>query len=62
MTHEKMYLSHRQTAKAQASLLIRAVSQEPSLFAYTIKGVRETSLTIFSGWTCAFEGFQTTQR
>ena len=29
------YLSHRRPAKAQASLRIRAVSPEPSLFAHT---------------------------
>ena len=29
------YLSHRRPAKAQASLCIRAVSPEPSLFAHT---------------------------
>ena len=33
-------LSHRQTAKAQASLHIRAASPENSLFAHTIKGLR----------------------
>ena len=32
--HEIWYLSHRRSAKAQASLRIRAVSPEPSLFAY----------------------------
>ena len=62
---KKGYLSHRQTAKAQASLHIRAVSPEPLLFAHTIKGVRgsfrQTAIAL-SGWTCAFEGFQTAQR
>ena len=32
----KRYLSHRQTAKTQASMHIRTVSPEPSLFAHTI--------------------------
>ena len=34
------YLSHRRPAKAQASLRIRAVSPEPSLFAHTKYGSR----------------------
>ena len=34
------YLSHRRPAKAQASLHIRAVSPEPSLFAYMKYGSR----------------------
>ena len=34
------YLSHRQQAKAQASLRIRAVSPEPSLFAHMKYGSR----------------------
>ena len=38
------YLSHRGSAKAQASLLIRAVSPEPSLFAHMIMEVDERSL------------------
>ena len=32
----KIYLSHRRSAKAQASLRIRAFSPEPSLFANAI--------------------------
>ena len=58
----------RQLAKVQASLCIHAVSPEPSLFAHTRKGLRgsfiqtATSLTLLSGWACAFEGFQTAQR
>ena len=36
------YLSHRRPAKAQASLRIRAVSPEPSLFAHTKYGSRQT--------------------
>ena len=38
---KKGHLSHMQTAKAQASLRIRAVSPEPSLFAHTIQVYRE---------------------
>ena len=34
------YLSHRRPAKAQASLRIRAVSPEPSLFAHMKYGSR----------------------
>ena len=37
------YLSHRRQAKAQASLCIRAVSPEPSLFAHISTGVDEGS-------------------
>ena len=37
------YLSHRRPAKAQASLRIRAVSPEPSLFAYISMEVDEES-------------------
>ena len=37
------YLSHRQLAKAQASLRICAVSPEPSLFAHIKYGSREGS-------------------
>ena len=44
-THEKRVLITWQTAKAQASLRIRAVSQEPSLFAHTLKGVRDDHIT-----------------
>ena len=35
------YISHRQPAKTQVSLLICAVSQEPSLFAYMKYGSRQ---------------------
>ena len=35
------YLSHRRPAKAQVSLRIRAVSPEPSLFAYLKDGSRQ---------------------
>ena len=61
----KGYISHRQTAKAQASLRIRAVSPKPSLFSHTIKGhrgsfrQRATSVILLSGRACAFKGFQT---
>ena len=55
------YLSHRRPAKAQASLRIRAVSQEPSLFANMKYGswrrVRPKirHLAPLDGCACAFE-------
>ena len=55
----KRYLTHQRPAKAQASLRIRTVSPEPSLFAHTIYGSRgsfrqpTTSLALLS--SCAFE-------
>ena len=53
------YLSHMRAAKVQASLRIRAVSQEPSLLAYTSSESRGTfrqkarSLALLIGWACA---------
>ena len=55
------YLSHRRPAKAQASLRIRAVSPEPSLFAHMKYGSRRKvrpeirHLVPWDGWVCAFE-------
>ena len=55
------YLSHRRPVKVQASLRIRAVSPEPSLFAYikygSIRRVRPKirHLAPLDGCTCAFE-------
>ena len=55
------YLSHRRPAKAQASLRIRAVSPEPSLFAYLKYGSRLTfrpkirHLATVGDCACAFE-------
>ena len=55
------YLSHRRPAKAQASLRIRAVSPEPSLFAHIKYGSRRRirikirHLAPLDGCTCAFE-------
>ena len=55
------YLSHRRPAKAQASLLIRAVSPEPSLFAHMKYGSRRKvrpkirHLAPLDSCTCAFE-------
>ena len=56
-----MYLSHRRPAKAQASLRIRAVSSEPSLFAQMKYGSRRRvqqkirHLAPLDGCACAFE-------
>ena len=55
------YLSHRRPAKAQASLRIRAVSPEPSLFTHMKYGRRLRfwrkirHLAPLDGSTCAFE-------
>ena len=55
------YLSHRRPAKAQASLCIRAVSPEPSLFAYMKYGSRQSGrpkirhLASLDCCACAFE-------
>ena len=55
------YLSHRRPAKAQASLHIRAVSPEPSLFAHMKHGSRRSvgpeirHLAPHDGCACAFE-------
>ena len=55
------YLSHRQPAKAQASLRIRAVSPEPSLFAHMNYGSRRRVrqkiryLAPLDGCACVFE-------
>ena len=55
------YLSHRRPAKAQASLRIRAVSLEPSLFARIKYGSRQRVLQKFrdlaplDGCICVFE-------
>ena len=55
------YLSHRRPAKAQASLRIRAVSPEPSLFAHTKYGTRRRvrpnirHVDPLDGCACAFE-------
>ena len=55
------YLSHRRPAKAQASLRIRAVSPEPSLFAHMKYGSRRRvrpkfrHLAPLDGCACAFE-------
>ena len=54
------YLSHRRPAKAQASLRIRAVSPEPSLFAHMKYGSRRRvqpkirHLAPLDGCACAF--------
>ena len=54
-------LSHRRPVKAQASLGIRAVSPEPSLFAHMKYGSRREirpkirHLSRLDGCTCAFE-------
>ena len=53
------YLSPMQAAKVQASVRIRAVSQEPSLLAHTSTESRGTfrqkarSLVSLNGWACA---------
>ena len=57
------YLSHRRPAKAQASLRIRAVSPEPSLFAHmkyvyvnrwrAQSKIRDQAPS--DGWACVFE-------
>ena len=53
------YLSHRRPEKAQASLRIRAVSPEPSLFAYIQYGSRRRvrpkikHLALLDGCACA---------
>ena len=44
------YLSHRQPAKAQASLRTRAVSPEPSLFAHISMEVDERSDQKSDNW------------
>ena len=55
------YLSPMRAAKVQASLRIRAVSPEPSLFAHTNSESRGTfrqkarSLAPLNGWACAVE-------
>ena len=55
------YLSHRRPAKAQASLRIRAVSPEPSLFAHIKYGSRQMvwpklrHLAPLDGCACTFE-------
>ena len=55
------YLSHRRPAKAQASLCIRTVSPEPSLFAHMKYGSRWRvwpkirHLAPLNGCTCMFE-------
>ena len=55
------HLSHRRQAKAEASLRIRAVSPEPSLFAHMIYGSRQRvgtnirHLAPLDGCPCAFE-------
>ena len=55
------YLSHRRPAKAQASMRIRAVSPEPSLFAHMKYGSRRRvrpkirHLAPLDGCACAFE-------
>ena len=55
------YLSHRQPAKAQASLCIRAISPEPSLFAHIEYGSRRrvrpkiSHLVPLDGFACVFE-------
>ena len=57
------YLSHRRPAKAQASLRIRAVSPEPSLFAHMNCGRRRRvrpkirHLAPLGGCACAFEKY-----
>ena len=55
------YLTHRRPAKAKASLRIRAVSLEPSLFAHMKYGSRRRvqpkirHLTPLGGCACGFE-------
>ena len=55
------YLSHRRPEKAQASLRIRAVSPEPSVFVHIKYGCRQSvrpntrHLAPLDGCTCAFE-------
>ena len=55
------YLSHWRPAKAQASLRIRAVSPEPSLFAHMKYGSRRSvqlkirHLTLLDGCACALQ-------
>ena len=55
------YLSHKRSAKAQASLRIRAVSPEPSLFVHMNYGSRRRvrpkirHLASLDGCACAFE-------
>ena len=55
------YLSHRRPANAQASLRIRTVSPEPSLFAHIKNGSRRMArqkirpLAPLDGCTSAFE-------
>ena len=55
------YLSHKRPAKAQASLRVRAISPEPSLFAHMKYGSRGRvrpkirHLAPVDGCACAFE-------
>ena len=55
------YSSHRRPAKAQASLRIRSVSPEPSLFGHMKDGSRRRvrpkirHLTLLDGCSCAFK-------
>ena len=55
------YLSQRRPVKAQASLCIRAVSPQPSLFAHLKYGSRQRvrpkirHLAPLDGWACGFE-------
>ena len=59
------YLSHRRPAKAQASLRIRTVSPEPSLFAHMKNESRQwvrpkiRHIAPLGGWACAFEEWRT---
>ena len=46
------YVSHRRPAKAQASLRIRAVSPEPSLFAHMKYGPMKNQTSCPAGWLC----------
>ena len=48
--HEIMVLTHRQTAKAQASLRIHTVLPEPSLFAHKTKGLTKNQTSSPTGW------------
>ena len=59
MSHpvRKGYLSHRRTAKAQASLHIHAVSLELLLLAPTLNGTRGNfrEIALLRGCACGFE-------
>ena len=60
----KGYLSHRQTAQAQASLRIHAVLPEPSLLAHKFRELEEAldragALAPLDSCTCMFEGTKT---